>query len=72
MLHATPTGKQWEQMIGRTHRYGQDADAVRVQVLTVVDEQVAGFEQAQADAEYIQQTTGQKQKLCLATYTNTQ
>lgn len=72
VLNATPTGKQWEQMIGRTHRYGQDADAVRVQVLTVVDEQVAGFEQAQADAEYIQQTTGQKQKLCLATYTNTQ
>lgn len=66
ILNATPMGARYEQLLGRTHRYGQLADTVTCQLLFCTLEQSDGFEQACADALYIQQTTGQKQKLCFA------
>lgn len=66
VLNCTPIGSAWEQMIGRTHRSGQEADNVHVEVLTTCPVQRQGFWQAVADAHYVQDTTGQRQKLCYA------
>lgn len=66
VLNCTPSGKTWEQMMGRTHRAGQEADTVTFELLTTTEIQRNDFKQALADAEYTQATTGQQQKLCLA------
>lgn len=62
-----PNGKMWEQLIGRMHREGQEADEIEIDVLFGCDEARRGFDQARADARYVQETTGQEQKLCIAT-----
>jgi hypothetical protein len=69
VLNATPLGTRWEQLIGRTHRTGQQADCVHVEVLCTVEEQREGFEQACRDARYEQQISGHAMKLCLADVT---
>jgi hypothetical protein len=66
VVTAAPTGALWEQMIGRTHRLGQQADTVYVDWLDACDEQAQGFQQLMADAKYIQDTTGFSQKLLYA------
>lgn len=66
VLNCTPKGDAWEQLIGRTHRSGQEAETVYVDVLCTVDEQIEGFKQAYADAEYTQSITDHTSKLCLA------
>jgi hypothetical protein len=66
IISAMPTGILWEQMIGRTHRDGQQADEVTVDVIVGCAEQVEGFEQARRDAQYLQDTLGIPQKLIYA------
>lgn len=66
VVTAPPTGSLWEQMIGRTHRPGQEEDTVYVDWLAACAEQDDGFHQLMADAQYIQDTTGQSQKLLYA------
>jgi hypothetical protein len=66
---APPNGMVWEQLLGRTHRDGQRADEVECVMAMACREQWAGFEQSRADARYIQDTTGQPQKLCYADMT---
>jgi hypothetical protein len=61
-----PTGSIGEQLLGRTHRPGQEADTVYVDWIAACEEQDAGFNQLLADAQYIQDTTGQSQKLLYA------
>jgi hypothetical protein len=61
-----PSGAIWEQLLGRTHRAGQTADEVTATALVGCAEALEGFEKAQLDAAYIQQTTGQIQRLCVA------
>lgn len=61
-----PNGQQWEQLLGRTHREGQEADEVRVDVFTLCLEHVWAFHQADKDARYVEATTGAPQKLLLA------
>lgn len=61
-----PNGLVWEQKIGRTHRTGQDADEVTFEVMLASLEQWSGFQKALSDAAYIQQTTGQRQRLLMA------
>lgn len=56
----------WEQMIGRTHRPGQDADAVTVDVL-IPRPLRSRWTAAREQAAWLEQVTGQPQKLCLAT-----
>jgi hypothetical protein len=63
MVSILPSGKIWEQVLGRTHRSGQDADEVTAEVLFGCWEQWIGFQHALGDARYIQETTGQPQKL---------
>ena len=59
-------GLQAEQLIGRTHREGQDADEVVFDILTLCAEHVGAFWQAVSDSEFVQQSTGSEQKLLLA------
>lgn len=62
------SGTRWEQLLGRTHRPGQESDTVEVQVYTHVARFVELLRGAHAQSEYIQQTTGQPQKLLQATW----
>jgi hypothetical protein len=66
IVTAPPTGSLYEQLLGRTHRPGQEADTVFVDWISACDEQEQGFQQVLADAQYIQDTTGQSQKLLYA------
>jgi len=60
------SGKITEQLIGRTHRPGQLADEVTVEIFQHTDEMRAALEQSRADADYIEATLGTRQKLCYA------
>lgn len=64
-LIVTPpsSGEIWEQLLGRTHRDGQLADEVTVDVYCACREHVTSFAQALADSRYQEDTTGQAQKL---------
>lgn len=59
-------GVEWEQMIARTHRPGQLADEVSVDVYVHTVETEGAFRNAVRDAGYIQATQGQPQKLLYA------
>lgn len=69
-LITTPpsNGAIWEQMLARTHRPGQQADEVEVYVYRHTVELREALEKAKKDAQYIEETTGQVQKLCYASY----
>jgi hypothetical protein len=69
VLQSPSSGTTWEQLIGREHRPGQEADEVVVDVALHTDEYESAFAQARLDAEYQYQTKGAEQKLLLATYT---
>jgi hypothetical protein len=66
VVTAAPTGSLWEQLLGRTHRMGQMADTVYCDWIAGCSEQDQGFNQLLNDARYIQDTTGQSQKLLFA------
>jgi hypothetical protein len=59
-------GMQTEQLFGRTHRDGQDADEVIFDVLTTCAEHVGAFYQARRDGEFVFDATGSPQKILLA------
>lgn len=61
-----PNGRIVEQLCGRTHREGQEADEVYYRFMLGDEAIAAGLRQAIRDAHYIQQTTGTAQKLLLA------
>ncbi len=67
-LLTTPisSGADAEQLIARTHRPGQESDEVRVDVFVHTIETMAAFRSSVLDAAYIEQTTGQRQKLNFA------
>ena len=69
-LVVTPpaSGRTWEQLLGRTHRPGQLADEVGVEVMLGHPTVRAQMAQAVKDARFIQATTGQSQKLLLADF----
>lgn len=56
----------WEQRIGRTHRPGQTADLISVDLLFGVREDVSAFAAAQEYAANVEALTGAPQKLCSA------
>lgn len=59
-------GQAWEQLLGRQHRAGQRADVVEYSIYQHVEPFRRAFASARADAKYIEETTGQRQKLCYA------
>ena len=61
-----PNGAIFEQVIGRTHREGQEADEVYFDIMLGTGAIREGMRQALRDARYIEQTTGTPQKLLLA------
>ena len=66
ILNITPGVVEYEQICGRTHRQGQEADLVEVLQLMVVQEQRAGLLKAIEQAEAAQDIEKQVKKLCLA------
>jgi SNF2 domain-containing protein len=62
-------GSGWEQLLGRTHRDGQEADEVSCEFLVTCPEHLDDFNQARRDATYVQDSTGQAQKLLYADVT---
>ena len=71
VLEPTSSGTVWEQLLGRSHREGQDADDVLVEVPYWDGIALHYLTEAKADSAYVENTTGQKQKLLLASFTNT-
>lgn len=63
------SGKDWEQLLGRMHRDGQEADEVSTRVCFGSQEHWGAWVQAQNDARFLQDTTGQEQKLLFADVT---
>lgn len=57
------SGSAWEQLLGRTHRAGQEADEVNVKVVQTYEIQIGALASAKTDARYIEETTGNVQKL---------
>jgi hypothetical protein len=69
LLVTPPTsGTVWEQLLGRTHRPGQDADEVEVCLYRHTPEMKSALNKALMDAQYQQATTGNSQKLLSATF----
>lgn len=61
-----PSGQTVEQLIGRTHRFGQEADEVTVDVLLGCREHHDAFQRAFDSARAAADTLGHDQKLLLA------
>lgn len=61
-----PGGNTWEQLMGRTHRDGQEADEVNFQVVEGCYENWKVVQQALRDAEFAERLRGQSQKLLYA------
>lgn len=68
VLAPWPSGADWEQRIGRTHRPGQDADEVTADVFVHTPELQKAIDSAQEQARYIEEVTGGAQKLLMATW----
>lgn len=66
VLAPPSSASTWEQLLGRTHRQGQEADEVLVDVLTTTKAQRAALARAIESAEWNATTTGCVQKLLLA------
>jgi len=60
-------GMQTEQLLGRTHRDGQLADAVLFEILVTCAEHVGAFEQALRDSRFVHDLNGSPQKMLDAT-----
>ena len=67
VLSPPSSGDAWEQLLGRTHRYGQDADEVDVYYCNHTKPFENAFQGALKNAKYIEHTSGNKQKLLFAT-----
>lgn len=61
-----PNGLRTEQLLARTHRDGQNADEVTFDVMITCLEHATSFWRARKDAEYIEASTGQSQKILYA------
>jgi hypothetical protein len=61
-------GGTWEQLLGRTHRDGQKADEVKVEVYRHTEEMREALDKARMLAGYIQGTMGNQQRLLRASY----
>ena len=60
------SGEAWEQLLGRWHRQGQEADEVSCEILLHTDRYKRKWQAALTEARYMEDTTGQKQKILYA------
>ena len=63
VIEPPSSGEVWEQLLGRTHRSGQEADEVEVFVIQHTESFRRALKSAKEGAEYIEDATGNKQKL---------
>jgi len=63
------SGEQWEQLLGRTHRQGQEADEVVADVDCCTDIDVVKLYEAYHDCKYVEHTGGGAQKMLMADFT---
>jgi len=63
-----PNGSTLEQLIGRTHRVGQEADEVDVHFFQQHSSVRKDIEKAREIAQYIEQTQGNRMKILAATW----
>ena len=63
MANPPSSGSDWEQLLGRTHRAGQQADEVIVEVFRHTEPFRQAIEKARDLSAYIQSTFGASQKL---------
>lgn len=63
ILEAPSSAGAWEQLLGRTHRHGQEADAVTAQILCTTWFNHAQFFSAHKEALEIEEKFGTKQRL---------
>lgn len=70
LLSPPSSGAVFEQLLGRMHRTGQQADEVHMTVYQHTEAFRSALATARRDARYIQDTQGTKQKLLYATYTD--
>jgi hypothetical protein len=68
IMSPSQTGLEIEQLIGRTHRDGQEADEVSVTFFCSADVHLRAVNQCRADAAYTRDTTGQEQKILIADF----
>jgi len=68
LLSFPSSGKTMEQLIGRTHRQGQDADEVNVWYYGHTTDAASAVLKARQDARYIESTQGTPMKLNLCTW----
>lgn len=66
IVHSMTSAKWWEQTLGRTHREGQLKDTVFADMFFVVLEHLTAFYQATERARFVEDTTGQLQKILYA------
>ncbi len=64
VLEPPSGGAAWEQLLGRLHRQGQTADAVIFAVAQHAPAFVGALRSARTDARYIEDVSGNRQKLC--------
>jgi hypothetical protein len=67
-LEVRREGSVMEQTLGRTHRQGQKSDEVNADIFLSNGFDIAMFSAILHDADYVQSSTGQQQKLCYSTY----
>jgi len=60
------SGMKYEQLLGRTHRIGQESDQVNLHVIANTPDLLHAMEKAREESAYIETTTGQMQKLNIA------
>jgi len=58
VVSVKPSGRDWEQLLGRTHRMGQEADEVECWVYLHTEELRAGMAKAFVDAKFLEETLG--------------
>lgn len=66
VISPPPNGMWWEQLLGRTHREGQQHDEVTYDVITTCIEHYGAIEQAKRDAYFARDNQGEDQKILLA------
>ena len=64
LLSFSSSGKTMEQLVGRTHRQGQEADEVNLFYFRHTTDAQAAVLDARRNAKYIEETQGSPQKLC--------
>lgn len=69
IAHPLSDGARWEQLLGRSHRTGQKRDVVTVTVPTYTEFGVA-LTSARESANYIESSTGLRQRLLSADWKN--